>query len=79
MHVDKFGKEIVDIRNGKYSLEEILQMFDQACSLIEKRVENGEVVVPYAPDWSDIRALLSGCLEEKYGSLKNFGYNILNA
>jgi len=72
LHIDRFGKEIVAIRNGKYNLREVIDIFEDKVDEIEKNRENS--VIPYAPDEEKIKKLLINCLEEKYGDLKRIGF-----
>lgn len=75
LHIDRHGQKIIDIRNGKYSLDEILKEYHETLDEIENHRDKS--VIPYSPDEKKIQDLLVKCLEESYGSLNKFGYNNL--
>ena len=66
-----------NVRNGEWSLEEVQNFFDVTLDKIHRRLDNGESILPEYPDKHAIKQLLVGCLEEKYGSLSVFGWNIV--
>ena len=74
LHIDRFGDEIIAVRNGKYKLHEVIDIFEKKSAEIEFRRRNS--VIPYFPDENKIKDLLVDCLEEKYGSLSKIGYGI---
>ena len=67
---------LLEIRNGKVSKEEIIKFCESQLDNFE--VEKDKFKVPYSPDENKIKRLLEICLEEEYGNLKNFGYNLFN-
>jgi hypothetical protein len=74
LHIDRYGQKIIDVRNGKYSLDKILNEYEEILYEIENNRD--KFVVPYSPDEEKIQDLLIKCLEEKYGRLDKIGYGI---
>ncbi len=68
---------ISDVRSGNWTLEELELFFEREMAELKIRVHNGESVIPKYPNQDKIKNLLVNCLEERYGSLEKFGYNIL--
>lgn len=77
--VDRFGKETIAIRNGKYSFDQICYLFRLVSDRIEKvKTTYTNLPLPREPDTDKIQSLLIDCLSFKYGCLSRLGYNILS-
>lgn len=63
-----------DVRSGKYTLQYIMDMFDDMLGLAEQLVNSNQCAVPYSPDEKKLKNLLINCIEIKYGSLKFIGF-----
>ena len=79
LHVDRFGEEMIAIRNGKYSFDKICYLFKLVSDRTEK-VKKTYTNLPLRkePDMNRIQDLLIDCLAFKHGCLSRFGYNILS-
>lgn len=65
------------VRDGEWSLEHVTDFFEGKITFLESELELGKSVLPKYPDENRIKILLVECLEEKYGSLSEYGWNIL--
>lgn len=70
------GQEILSIRNGEWSLDNVKDFFNDRMSYLEHIIKSDECVLPKYPDEYAIKTVLEWCLEEEYGSLAKFGYGI---
>lgn len=74
----KFDPEFVlGVKNGNWTKEQVIVWFEDMMKRLEEYVSSGHVYPPYSPDEKRIHSLLAWCLEEKYGSLSKYGYNVL--
>lgn len=65
------------VRNGEWSLEDVTSFFEKQLAFLEGKLEAGESVLPKYPDEDKIKVLLVNCLEESYGSLSKYSWNVL--
>ena len=65
--LDRDGELYKAIRNGEWSMERIVEWFED----MEPRLEKikAESSLPHSPDWDALNQLLKECLELHYGSL----------
>ncbi len=63
------------VRNGEIEKDWLINQCEMKLYLFEQNQD--KFVVPYSPDENKIKQLLVNCLEEKFGSLSKYGYNIL--
>lgn len=69
----KKDKDIyLDIRSGKYTLDELYSWFNELEDEVNLLYETSEL--QYSPDIGKIKKLLIDCLELKYGNLAIFGF-----
>jgi len=71
----KREKEVIkEIKRGDWTKEDVRARFESDMKRIELIVAHS--AVPYEPNEVLIKQLLVNCLEEKFGSLRKFGFNI---
>lgn len=63
------NRQLISIRNGEWSLEQIEEWFYSKEKSLEELYNKS--MLPYGPDEERIKNLLFNCLEEYYGSLEN--------
>lgn len=68
---------ISDVRNGLWQLDDVESFFEGRLEYVQGKLDLGESVIPEYPNQESIKELLVFCLEETYGDLSVFGYNIL--
>lgn len=68
---------VLGVKNGNWTKQQVIVWFEDMMKSLEEYVSSGNVYPPYSPDEKRIHSLLAWCLEEKYGSLSKYGYNVL--
>jgi len=71
------GKTVLNVKMGEWSFSDFNDFFEIKMGEVEDVYNSGESVLPKYPDEKRIKALLVDCLEEKYGSLSRYSWNLL--
>ncbi len=74
LNFEEHNNILLEIRNGNWTKEFLVEYCEDYLNKFET---DKDFVVPYEPNERMIKNLLVDCLEEKFGSLSKFGYNIL--
>jgi predicted nucleotidyltransferase len=73
LDIRKHREYLMDICNGYYSLEYIIEEFDKLMNELELIISEGSAV-PNRPNEKSIQNLLENSIEIVYGSLSEYGY-----
>jgi len=75
--VSSHAVTVREIRAGEWSLERVQKIFDTILGGLDIMHSEGRFVVAENPRVDEVKSLLVDCLEEKYGSLGELGWNIV--
>ena len=79
LNIDRFGKEVVAVRNGKYNFQQIKEIFNKTNQKLKDIMDNRvNSALPKEPNINKIRNLLIDCISFRHGCLSRFGYNVLS-
>jgi predicted nucleotidyltransferase len=76
LDIRKHMNFLMDVRDGEYSLDYIINKCDDILKELELIVAHGSAV-PHSPNEKSIKHLLEKSIEIKFGSLSKYGYKLL--